>query len=110
LGTGLSGPAHGSVAHAIERVNESAARSGTPVVALDLPSGLGSDGGAIFGPSVRATLTVTFGGYKRSPLLYSAAEPAGRILVASIGIPGRQVRPGITTFLLDERPVPEVCP
>jgi ADP-dependent NAD(P)H-hydrate dehydratase / NAD(P)H-hydrate epimerase len=110
LGTGLSGPAHGLVAHAIERLNESAARAGTAVVALDLPSGLGSDGGAIFGPSVRATLTVTFGGYKRSLLLYPAAEHAGRIVVASIGIPDREVRRGIATFLLDEASVREFFP
>jgi hydroxyethylthiazole kinase-like uncharacterized protein yjeF len=88
LGTGLSGPAHGLVAHTIERLNESAARLGTPVIALDLPSGLGSDGGTIFGPSVRA----------------------GRIVVASIGVPDREVRRGIATFLLDEASVREFFP
>src|SRR5258708_7223953 len=70
----------------------------------------GSDGGRIFGPSVRATLTVTFGGYKRSLLLYPAAEHAGRIVVASIGIPDREVRRGIATFLLDEASVREFFP
>ena len=110
LGTGISGPAHGSVAHAIARLNESSARTGNPVVSLDLPSGLGSDGGTVFGPCVRATLTVTFGGYKRSLLLYPAAEQAGRIVVASIGIPEPEVRRGITTFLLDEASVREFFP
>ncbi len=105
LGTGLTGPAHGLVAHVIERLNESAARTGCVVVALDLPSGLGSDGGALLGPAVRGTLTVTFAGYKRSLVLYPAAEYAGRMMVVPIGIPEEEVRRGITTFLIGEASV-----
>src|SRR5262245_9835461 len=42
LGTGLDGPARGRPAELIELINA----SGRPVIALDLPSGLGSDSGA----------------------------------------------------------------
>jgi len=105
LGTGLAGPARGLVAHVIGRLNESAARARSVVVALDLPSGLGSDGGALPGPAVRAALTATFAGYKRCLLLYPAAEQAGRVEVVPIGIPEAEILRGITTFLLDESSV-----
>jgi NAD(P)H-hydrate epimerase len=101
LGTGLTAPVRGLAAHVIGRLNESAARAGCVVVALDLPSGLGSDDGALPGPAVRAALTATFAGYKRSLLLYPAAEHAGRVEVVPIGIPEAEVGRGITTFLLD---------
>ena len=66
LGTGLTGPARGLMARAIELINAAE----RPVVSLDLPSGLGSDTGALLGPTVRAGLTTTFAGYKRSLLLH----------------------------------------
>ena len=102
LGTGLAGPVHGPVADVIDRINVAAGRSRRAVVALDLPSGLGSDGGALLGSCVRATLTVTFAGYKRSLLLYPAAEQAGRVVVVPIGIPEAEVGRGLTTFLIDD--------
>ena len=54
-----------------------AGRRAIPVVALDLPSGLSSDHGALLGPTVKATRTVTFAGLKRSLLLHPAAGQAG---------------------------------
>ena len=47
LGTGLTGAAHGLIAHAIELANDVCGRGAIPVVALDLPSGLASDGGLL---------------------------------------------------------------
>jgi hydroxyethylthiazole kinase-like uncharacterized protein yjeF len=102
LGTGVTGPARLLVADVIERLNASAARVGCPVVALDVPSGLGSDDGALLGSTVRATLTATFAGWKRSLLLYPGAECAGRVVVVPIGIAEAEVRRGVTTFLLGE--------
>jgi len=105
LGTGLATPARGLAAHVIGRLNESAARAGCVVVALDLPSGLGADGGALPPHAVRAALTATFAGYKRSLLLYPAAEYAGRVVVVPIGIPEAEVGRGIATFLIDDASV-----
>lgn len=110
LGTGLAAPARGLVAHVINRLNESAPRAGAVVVALDLPSGLGSDGSALSGPAVRAALTATFAGYKRSLLLYPGAEHAGRVVVVPIGIHEAEVGRGITTFLLDPTWVADLFP
>src|SRR3970040_771969 len=69
LGTGLTAPARGLVGHVIGRINESAGRTGCGVAALDLPSGLGSDGGTLPGPAVRATLTASIAGSQRCLLL-----------------------------------------
>src|SRR5262249_9693727 len=43
LGTGSTGAARGVTAQIIEQLNRAAGRDGLPVIALDLPSGLGSD-------------------------------------------------------------------
>jgi ADP-dependent NAD(P)H-hydrate dehydratase / NAD(P)H-hydrate epimerase len=101
LGTGLEGPARGLVAEAIGAING----AGRPVVSLDLPSGLGSDGGAVLGPVVKARMTLTFGGYKRSLLLHPAAAQAGGVVVVDIGIPAAEVERGVATFLLEESDV-----
>ena len=110
LGTGLTGPARGLVAQVIERLNNSSGRAGVPVVALDLPSGLGSDGGALLGPTVRATVTATFAGLKRSLLVYPAAELAGRVTVVPIGLPQAEVNRGVSTFLLEETDIRPLFP
>ena len=83
LGTGLEGPARGIAADAIHLLNS----LGRPLVALDLPSGLGSDDGGIQDPCIRAALTVTFALPKRSLVLYPAARCAGEVRVVDIGIP-----------------------
>jgi hydroxyethylthiazole kinase-like uncharacterized protein yjeF len=101
LGTGVSGPARGPAAAMIDAVNG----AGRPVVSLDLPSGLGSDQGALLGATVTATMTVTFAGYKRSLLLHPSAGHAGRVVVVDIGIPPADVERGIATFLLEESDV-----
>jgi hydroxyethylthiazole kinase-like uncharacterized protein yjeF len=101
LGTGLTGPARGLFAETIALVNA----AGRPVASLDLPSGLGSDGGAVLGPTVMARLTLTFAGLKRGLLLEPGASQAGRVEVVDIGIPRAEVERGITTFLLEESDV-----
>ncbi len=106
LGTGLTGPARGLVASAIETIN----RSGKPVVSLDLPSGLSSDGGALLGPTVSATLTTTFGGWKRGLLLHPGAGLAGEVRVVDIGIPPAEAALGITTFLLETDDIKPLFP
>src|SRR5262249_35310364 len=102
LGTGTTGAARGVTAQIIEQLNRAASRDGLPVIALDVPSGLGSDDGAVPGPAVRATLTPTFAGLKRSLLLHPAAEHVGRVVVVPIGVPQAEVDRGVTTFLLED--------
>jgi NAD(P)H-hydrate epimerase len=97
LGTGTRGAPSDAVANAIEAIN----RSGRPVVALDIPSGLDADRGSASPATVRASVTVTFAGLKRGLLLSPGAELAGDVHVVSIGVPAGEVARGVTTFLLE---------
>ena len=60
VGISGSGPLRPAAADLFAAVDE----HGTPVVAVDIPSGLDVHTGAISGPYVHAALTVTFGGLK----------------------------------------------
>jgi hydroxyethylthiazole kinase-like uncharacterized protein yjeF len=60
--------------------------SGTPVVAVDLPSGLAPEPPFGDAPHFVADLTVTFGGYKLCQLLQPAAQACGEIELVDIGL------------------------
>lgn len=83
LGTGLDRPLTDVWAAAVEVINAASA----PVLALDIPSGLQADTGAVLGCAVRADLTVTFIAAK--PGLYTGCGPdhAGRIVLATLEVP-----------------------
>ena len=85
LGTGLTRPAAGLFEHAIELVNTRF--EATPVVAVDIPSGIASDSSELIGPAVRARLTVTFTAPKLGNVLPPASELNGEMKVVSIGSP-----------------------
>jgi hydroxyethylthiazole kinase-like uncharacterized protein yjeF len=57
-----------------------------PVIAVDLPSGVEPDTGAVPGDAVRADLTVTFGARKPGQLLTPGATRAGRLVLVDIGL------------------------
>ncbi|NBM15059.1 NAD(P)H-hydrate dehydratase [Streptomyces sp. GC420] len=56
------------------------------VVAVDLPSGVEADSGAVLGEAVRADVTVTFGTYKPGLLVDPAAGSAGAVRLVDIGL------------------------
>ncbi|MFJ9981745.1 NAD(P)H-hydrate dehydratase [Streptomyces cyaneofuscatus] len=58
----------------------------TPVIAVDLPSGVEADSGEVHGEAVRADATVTFGTYKPGHLIDPAAEHAGALRLVDIGL------------------------
>jgi NAD(P)H-hydrate epimerase len=87
LGTGASGPARGLVARAIDVINAHPAT----VVAIDLPSGVGTDSGTLVGPTVRAHRTLTLCRPKPCLVLEPAASHAGPWRVLDIGIPDEAV-------------------
>ena len=80
LGTGASGPARGEGLALAERI----AAAGSPVLAIDGPTGLDLSSGEAHGP-VRARCSVTFGGPRRGHLL--AREWCGKLIVVDIGFP-----------------------
>jgi hydroxyethylthiazole kinase-like uncharacterized protein yjeF len=106
LGTGVRGPATGAIAAAIEAINAAE----RPVCALDLPSGLPSDGDAPAGPVVRARVTVTFGLPKLGLVLPAGAAYAGRVEIADLGIPRALLGEGVPTALLEAADVRATLP
>lgn len=72
-----------------------------PIVAVDLPSGLASDSGAISWPTVRADVTVTFAAPKYGAVLPPACDAVGELHVADIGIPRAVCEMGVTLWLLE---------
>jgi NAD(P)H-hydrate epimerase len=59
---------------------------GTPVLAIDIPSGIDADSGAAGGRAVRATRTVTFAALKPGLLQGDGPDRCGAVEVADIGI------------------------
>lgn len=70
------------------------------VIAVDLPSGIGVDDGAVPGPVLAADRTVTFGAAKPGLLLPPAALRSGPVEVVDLGLRpvlgGRRRRPAVT--------------
>jgi hydroxyethylthiazole kinase-like uncharacterized protein yjeF len=60
--------------------------AGVPVVAVDLPSGVDADTGAVPGGAIRAAVTVTFGVAKIAHLLEPARSRSGRLQIVDIGL------------------------
>jgi ADP-dependent NAD(P)H-hydrate dehydratase / NAD(P)H-hydrate epimerase len=65
---------------------ERARQAGATVVAVDLPSGIDADTGAVEGPTVRADVTVTFGAIKPGLLIDPGAGHAGTVELVDIGL------------------------
>jgi hydroxyethylthiazole kinase-like uncharacterized protein yjeF len=84
FGTGFRGPVRGAASELIKAIN----RTGTPVLAVDIPSGVSADSGSADGAAIRAAATITMGLPKVGLLLFPGADLAGSIVVADIGYPG----------------------
>jgi len=76
LGTGLAGEVREPYGAAIDWVN----RSGCPVVAVDIPSGICADTGQVLGAAVKAQLTVTLIGLKLGLYVGPALDHVGRVV------------------------------
>lgn len=82
FGIGLSRALEGKYFEAVEQMNCINAYK----VAVDIPSGIHADTGAVMGTAFRADITVTFAFPKLGLRLYPGAEYAGEVLVKEIGI------------------------
>ena len=95
FGAGLDRPVEGLARAMIETMNT----QNSPVVAVDLPSGINGTSGAVMGAAVNATATVTFFRKKPAHLLLPGRLHCGPISVADIGIPAAVLaRIGSQTF------------
>jgi len=75
LGTGFKGRVREHLVPVIQAINS----CGTPVFALDVPSGLDSDAGTAAGEAIRAEATVTFVGLKTGLFVGDGPEYAGTV-------------------------------
>ncbi|PZE21743.1 NAD(P)H-hydrate dehydratase [Paenibacillus xerothermodurans] len=100
LGTGSRGTPRDNIASLIRAANA----SGLPIFAIDVPSGLNADTGAVHDPCVHATITVALGFTKRGIEQQPGAAYAGQVVVRFIGIPrDTAARVGVSTFRTNER-------
>ena len=101
FGTGLSRDLTGEAAECVDMINSLRDRSGSYVIAVDIPSGISSDDGRVMGCAVRCDETRTFAFYKRGHFMYPGANFAGELHLAQIGITRRAFRaePEMFTFL-----------
>jgi hydroxyethylthiazole kinase-like uncharacterized protein yjeF len=76
----------GSLRPAAARLAELARESGAVRVAVDVPSGVDSDTGAVPGPAFGADVTVTFGCLKPGLLVGAGSVLAGRVELVDIGL------------------------
>ena len=83
FGAGLDRPLEARV----QTVLRAAERTGAPIVAVDLPSGLSGDLARPLGHACRAALTVTFHRKKHAHVLVPGRELCGEVVVANIGLP-----------------------
>jgi len=83
FGIGLSREITGAAREVIEQINTHACR----VIALDIPSGLDANTGAVHGICVKARVTVTFHQEKKGLRAAGARRYAGRIVTVPIGFP-----------------------
>lgn len=80
FGAGLARPLEGLAKQVVKAIS-------SPVVAVDMPSGVSGDTGQVLGAAPRADLTVTFFRKKPGHCLMPGRGLCGRIVVADIGIP-----------------------
>ena len=83
FGTGLTKPAQGLYLKAIEWLNQQP----SPVVAVDISSGVDASTGQVLGVAVSSALTVSFAFPKVGQVSYPGASLAGELLTVDIGIP-----------------------
>ena len=82
FGAGLSRPLDGLALQIVQKINA----SGTPVLAVDVPSGLDGANGAIGSECVQARETVTFFRLKPGHLLLPGRLACGNLRLTQIGI------------------------
>jgi NAD(P)H-hydrate epimerase len=83
FGFGLTRELEGSIATAIDQINQWP----QPIVSIDLPSGLHTDTGATLGTAVQATQTLCLGLWKRAFFQDAALSCIGQAELIDFGLP-----------------------
>jgi len=87
FGIGFHGKLEGDFEKAVHIANMRKGPLGALRVAVDIPSGINADTGAVEGEAFHAAITVTFTLPKPGMYLLPAATYCGRIVTAAVGVP-----------------------
>lgn len=105
LGTGSQGEPRAPYDDIIHAAN----RSGKPIIAADIPSGLNADTGEVADTCIQASLTVSLAFLKRGLVQYPGAAAAGDVVVRNIGIARFTASTlGVDTYLVTEQVLEDV--
>ncbi len=91
FGTGLSREVSGGYQEWINFLN----RSGSPIVSIDIPSGLDGESGKLWGCAVRADKTLTFVAEKTGFHSEQGPGHTGEVVTLGISIPRRELEKGL---------------
>ncbi|MGB0561636.1 MAG: NAD(P)H-hydrate epimerase, partial [Spirulinaceae cyanobacterium] len=83
FGLGQTRAIAGDLATAIDQINQWA----TPVVSIDLPTGIETNTGAVLATAIRATHTLCLGAWKRACFQDNALDYLGQLHCLDIGLP-----------------------
>lgn len=107
IGTGFHGEIHGMMAEVIRIINDSK----SPVLSIDIPSGVSGDTGQIGNLVINAKWTVTMGFLKRGLLFYPGTKYAGEVFVVDLNYPKKSFEVlKMETFLIGSHQVKSFLP
>ncbi len=112
LGTGRARPIEGRLRDVLLRLSEARRDYGTPVLAVDLPSGLDADSGGVDPACPGADVTLALSNPKTGHVTFPGAGVTGKLVTADIGVPKgldsdvrvELITPELVRSLLPQRP------
>lgn len=103
FGAGLDRPLEGKAAALVDAANAARHTGQAKILAVDMPSGVSGDTGAVMGTAIEADLTITFFRKKPGHVLWPGRGLAGEVRVIDIGIP-EEVLPEVAVGLRENDP------
>ncbi len=112
LGTGRARLVEGQLREVLLRLSEARRDYGTPVLAVDLPSGLDTDSGRVDPACPGADVTLALSNPKVGHVTFPGGGITGKLVVADIGVPKgldgdvrvEMITPELVSALLPDRP------
>ncbi|RGZ00667.1 NAD(P)H-hydrate dehydratase [Clostridium sp. AM58-1XD] len=106
FGVGLGRPIEGKYKELIEVLKNLSPKK---TIAVDIPSGIHGDSGAVMGCALPADVTVTFGYEKLGTALYPGRDYSGKVIVADIGFPEKsREHIGAAAFAMEKGDLAEI--
>ncbi|MCP5174769.1 MAG: NAD(P)H-hydrate dehydratase [Moraxellaceae bacterium] len=78
--------------------------NGVPIIAIDVPSGINADTGAVMTIAIQAQVTVCFIAYKLGLLTGAGSQFAGKVIIQTLGIPQKYYTlPNLANYYLQQQ-------